>query len=301
MKTILLTGAYRYSASQLQEIKDLGFKIVFIKDEREELLIDVSDIEVVVCNNLFVYHDIKKFSSLKVIQLTSAGMDRVPLQYIKEKNIRIYNAGDTYSIPMAEWAILKILEIYKKSKIFYNNQEQHIWEKERNIFELTDKRVAIIGYGSVGKEIAKRLRGFGVRIITVSRKYNNCDNVDESYLMEDIQNVLSTSDIVILSLPLDKITKHLINKVTIGYMKEDAILINIARGAIVEESALIESLDCGKFMGVALDVFEEEPLQKSKLWDYERVLITPHNSFISDKIEERLFLLILENLKGVIK
>ena len=170
MKKILLTGAFKYSKDQLSEIERLGFKILYVQDERMPLDFDVSDIDIVACNNLFLYNDIKGFKNLKTIQLTSAGVDRVPLDYINEKGIQLFNARGVYSIPMAEWVILKILEIYKKSRIFYKNQERHKWEKQRELFELSDKTAVIIGYGSVGDEIAKRLKAFGVDVIGVGRK-----------------------------------------------------------------------------------------------------------------------------------
>lgn len=297
MKKLLLTGAFKYSREQLSNLEPLGYEIVFVQDERKALNIDVSDIDSVVCNSLFVYNDIKEFKKLRTIQLTSAGLDRVPLDYINEKGIQLFNARGVYSIPMAEWAILKILEIYKKSRVFYKNQEQHKWEKQRDILELTDKTAVIIGYGNVGKEIAKRLKAFGVNVISVDRQVKEDDYVNESILIDDLDAALNKSDIIILTLPLTDETRHLINKEKIKVMKDNAALINVSRGGIIDETALIESLIEDKFLRVALDVFEEEPLNESPLWDLEQVIITPHNSFVSDKVNERLFELMIENLR----
>lgn len=297
MKKLLLTGAFKYSREQLINLEHLGYEIVFVQDERKTLNIDVSDINAVVCNSLFLYKDIKEFKSLRIIQLTSAGLDRVPLDYINEKGIQLFNARGVYSIPMAEWAILKILEIYKKSRVFYKNQELHKWEKQRELLELTDKTAAIIGYGNVGKEIAKRLKVFGVNVISVDRQVKEDDYVDESILIDNLDAALDKSDIIILTLPLTAETKHLINEEKIKVMKDNAVIINVSRGGIIDETALIESLREDKFLGVALDVFEEEPLNESPLWDFENVIITPHNSFVSDKVNERLFELMIENLR----
>lgn len=296
MKKILLTGAFKYNPKQLSRIESLGFEIIFAQDERMPLNIDVSDIDAVVCNSLFLYNDVKEFKNLRTIQLTSAGLDRVPLDYINEKGIRLFNARGVYSIPMAEWAILKILEIYKKSRVFYKNQELHKWEKQRDILELTDKTAAIIGYGNVGKEIAKRLKAFGVNVISVDRQVKEDEYVNESILIYNLDAALERSDVIILTLPFTDETKHLINEEKIKVMKDNAVLINVSRGGIIDETALIESLKEDKFLGVALDVFEEEPLKESPLWDLEQVIITPHNSFVSDKVNERLFELMIENL-----
>ena len=294
---LLLTGAFKYSKEQLNKIENLGYRIKFVQDERIALDFDVSSIDVVVCNSLFLYNDIRAFSSLKVIQLVSSGLDRIPLNYISDNGIKVLNARGVYSIPMAEWVILKILEIYKKTILFYKNQERHRWEKHRDLWELTDKTASIIGYGDVGNEVAKRLKAFGVNIIGVGRREIQSDYVDESMLISE----LDISDIVILTLPLNDKTKHLINKNRLDIMKNNAVLINVARGGIIDETALLEILSKGKFLGVALDVFNEEPLDESNpLWSLPSVIITPHNSFVSDKVNERMFMLIFENLSKVI-
>lgn len=293
---LLLTGAFNYSEEQLNQLHNLGYEILYIQDEREPIHFDVSSIDVVVCNSLFLYQDITRFDSLKLIQLISAGLDRIPLDYIKKKGIKVFNAKDVYSIPMAEWALLKVLEIYKRSKEFYKNQEQHKWEKQRNLLELTDKTASIIGFGSVGLELAKRLKAFGVNVIGLGRRKIESEYLDETLLIKDIDEALKKSDIIVLTLPLTRETRHLIDKEKINIMKDKAVLVNLARGGVIDEVDLINALKEGKFLGVALDVFEDEPLGESLLWDFENVVITPHNSFVSDKVNDRLFELIIENL-----
>lgn len=299
---LLLTGAFKYSEEQLNSLKLLGYEVIFVQDERIPIQIDVSDIDAVVCNGLFLYNDIKKFKNLKFIQLTSAGLDRVPLDYIDKHRIRLFSAKGVYSIPMAEWTILKILEIYKKSRQFYEAQQKQKWEKRRDLLELTDKTAAIIGFGNVGTEIAKRLKAFGVNIIGVGRRQIESELIDEYYLIDDIGEALSKSDIVILTLPLTMETRHLIDANMITKMKNYSALINVSRGGVIDETALIEALQAGKFIGVALDVFEAEPLFKGNpLWNLDSVIVTPHNSFVSDNVNERLFKLIMKNLKDITK
>lgn len=297
---LLLTGVFKYTPEQLNTIYSLGYDIKFVQDERAALEIDVSNIDVVVCNNLFLYNDISKFKNLKFIQLTSSGLDKVPLAYIKEKGIKIFNAKGVYSVPIAEWTILKILEIYKKSKEFYKAQQNHKWEKQRNLLELTDKTACIVGFGSIGSEIAKRLKAFNVKVIGIGRREIEPKFIDEYYLIDNINEGLYKSDIVILTLPLTNETTKLIDKEMIESMKNKSILINVSRGGIIDEAALIDAIQQGKFLGVALDVFEKEPLRENNLlWDFENVIITPHNSFVSDKIDQRLLSLILDNLRMI--
>ena len=296
---LLLTGAFNYSDEQLSQIESLGYEIIFVQDERVPLQIDVSEIEAVVCNGLFLYNDISEFKNLKFIQVTSAGLDRVPLDYIIEHGIKLFNARGVYSIPMAEWVVLKILEIYKKSRHFYEAQRDHRWDKQRDLLELTGKTASIIGFGDVGTEIAKRLKAFGVHIIGVDIKEIQFGLIDEYYEVQNIDSALSKSDIVILTLPLTEDTRHLINKDRIKVMKGSAVLINVARGGVIDERALVKALRQDKLLGVALDVFEEEPLpSSSELWSMERVIVTPHNSFVSDMSSERLFHVMINSLEA---
>ena len=295
---LLLTGAFKCSQEQLDMIRSLGYEITYIQDERVSLDIDVSNIDTVVCNSLFLHNDIAKFKNLKFIQLTSAGLDRVPLDYIKEKGIKLFNARGVYSVPMAEWVVLKILEIYKKSKHFYKNQNEHKWDKQRDLLELTDKTAAIIGFGSVGYEVAKRLKAFDVKVIGVGRRNIESDLLDEYYLIDDIDEVLKRSDIVVLTLPLTEKTKHFLDSDRIFSMKDNSVLVNVSRGGVIDEASLVEAIKNKKFLGLALDVFEEEPLStNSVLWDFDNVIITPHLSYLSDKINERLFEKIIDNLE----
>ena len=298
MKT-LITGAFKCSKEQIKELEKLGLQIQFMQDERANTDINFSEIEFVICNSLFLYHDIKLFKNLKAIQLTSAGLDRVPLDYIKQNNIKLYNARGVYSIPMAEWTVLKILEIYKNSKKFWKQQEEHIWEKDRNILELNGKIATIVGFGNVGQEIAKRLKVFNVKINAVDLQNNNSEYQDMFYTISEINEAIKVSDILILTLPLTKETEGIIDKEKLMLMKENSILVNIARGKIIKEKDLIEILKEKQkdFLGIILDVFENEPLDKeSKLWDFENVIVTPHNSFVGENNSERLYMLIKENI-----
>lgn len=298
---LLLTGAYKFTENQIEEVRKLGYNPIFIQDERLPISIEVDKIEAVICNGLFLYNDISKFKRLKYIQVTSAGLDRVPLNYIKENGIILKNAKGVYSIPMAEWVVLKILEIYKASHVFKSSQNNKEWKKNRNLFELYGKTVSIFGFGSVGKEVAKRLKSFGVNIIGVGKSDIVSEYIDEFCNVKEKEYALRRSDIVVLTLPLTHETKNMFDKDTLLKMKDSSVLINVSRGGIIDESALLEQIKNNKFLGVALDVFENEPLDlKSELWEIENINITPHNSFISDNIDKRLFNLIVENLKEYI-
>ena len=296
---VLLTGAFNYSNNQIDLIRSLGFDILFVQDERVEIEIDVSDVSVVVCNSLFLYTPIERFKGLELIQTTSAGLDRLPLEYIDSHNIKLFNARGVYSIPIAEFTICGILQIYKKSYFFHNNKTNHIWEKNRSIIELANKTVLIIGAGSIGTEIAKRLKSFdckvhGIDLITNEHKY--FDSISE---LSELDNELAIADIVILSLPLTKSNVDFFDKNKFSVMKNNSVFVNISRGQLVNQTDLIVALNQKTIAGAVLDVFDDEPLDSnSPLWDFENVIITPHNSFVGENNNERMFDLIYSNLKG---
>ena len=294
---LLITGACNYTAEQLECIKNMGHSVEFIQYEKDEIK-DPSSFDGIICNGLFLHHDIREFTNLKYIQLTSAGFDRVPMDYIKENNISIFNARGVYSIPMAEFAISCVLSLYKQNRFFNENQSKHQWVKHRNLLEIFGKTVCIAGCGSVGTECAKRFSAFGCRVIgTDLFPYEN-SYYEKIYSIDELQSLLPQSDIIVITLPLTEDTKHLFNKDMLINCKQGAVIVNIARGAIIDTDALIEAL-ANNLGGAVLDVFEEEPLaEDSPLWDMDNVILTPHNSFVGDGNNERLFNLIYENLKN---
>lgn len=293
---LLLTGAFKCTDEQIEYLKSLGHEIVFFGDEREKLDFDVSDIEGVICNGLFVYNDIEQFRSLKYIQLTSAGFDRVPMDYIKQHGIEIHNAGGVYSIPMAEFAICGVLQLYKQSHFFNKNQSENKWEKHRELLELYGKTVLIVGCGSVGTECAKRFSAFGCNVLGVDLYPREDKNYNKMITLDLLDSAISDADIVVLTLPLTDETYHLFNDKRLKRLRKNAVLVNISRGAVIDTVALIESLP--NIGGAVLDVFEEEPLPlNSPLWDTENVIITPHNSFVGDGNENRLAKLIMKGFK----
>ncbi|NLL73146.1 MAG: glycosyltransferase [Clostridiales bacterium] len=299
---LMVTGAFSYTSEQIRELEEIVGEVVYIKDERQKITTDVSDVDIVVCNNIFSYNSIERFKKLKFIQLTSAGIDRLPIDYIKTSNIKLENAKGVYGVPMAEWVILMILQFYKKSRVFNKNQANHQWIKQRDLLELSGKTAVIVGFGHIGKEVAKRLNSFDAHIIGIDLTMIESNLAHEFYLFDNLDNVLGRADILILTLPITKESYHLIDKERLSRLKSSCILINLSRGALIDEKALINTLKNNEIHGVALDVFEEEPLAcDSPLWDFENVIISPHNSYVSDKVQSRLYKLITDNIRNYMK
>lgn len=298
---LLVTPALTLSDAQRTTLEK-NHTLHFLSDERiplseQTLNFDPADIEGIVCNVFFVYNEMDALPSLKVVQLTSAGLDRLPLNEMRRRRIAVFNAGATYAVPMAEWAIAKVLELVKCADFFRDNQNAHAWNKHRSLREICGMTAAIVGFGNVGRAIATRLSAFGVRITAVDIEKPNCSTCDEWVPIEALNSVLQTADIVILTLPLTDTTHHIMNTERFALMKNDAVLVNVARGALIDEAALIDTLKKGHLHGVALDVFEQEPLPADHpLWDCDRVLLSPHNSFVGEGNQVRLFELIKSNL-----
>lgn len=294
---ILITGAWQGYNECKEQIKNMGHEVVFLQWEKDPLPCDPTWVEGIIGNGIFLHHKIEQFINLRYIQITSAGYDRVPMDYVKEHDVTIYNARGVYSIPMAEFALCGVLQLYKQAKFFNDSQQKHQWNKHRGLMELYGKKVCIVGCGSVGTECAKRFQAFGCQVVGVDLFPREDENYEKMYALSELDHVLNETDVLVLTLPLTEATKYLMNQERLGMLKESAIIVNIARGAVVDQKALVEALKDDKLGGAVLDVFEEEPLNEdSPLWDMENVILTPHNSFVGNYNIERLNEVIIRNI-----
>lgn len=291
---VLVTGAFQLKSEELAALEAAGHRVFVHPDERAPVE-RPERYEAVVCNGLFLYNSIERFTSLRVIQLTSAGLDHVPLDYIRAHGIELHNAAGVYSVPMAEFAVCGILQLYKQSRFFAENQIQHKWEKHRGLLEISSKRVCILGCGDVGREIAKRLKAFGCHITGVNRTVRELPDFDEVLPLDKLAETAAACDILVCCIALTPETRNIVSEEIFGRLHDGAVFVNVARGALADEAALTKWLQNGG--RAVLDVFEEEPLpESSPLWDMENVLLTPHNSFVGEGNRARLWETIKENL-----
>ena len=293
---LLVTGAWSDGKNCIAELEAMGHTVTFMQFEKDALPCSYDWAEGVICNGLFLTHPIEQFTNLRYIQLTSAGFDRVDMDYVKSHGIKIHNARGVYSIPMAEFALCGVLQLYKQAAFFRENQRNHLWEKHRGLLELASKNVLIVGCGSVGNECAKRFNAFGCKVTGIDLIPREDSLYSEMLPLDKLDNALKQADIVVLTLPLTEQTKYLINNSKLSLMKDGATFVNIARGAIVDTEALLNHID--RFTGAVLDLFEEEPLnENSPLWEKPNIILTPHNSFVGDGNGKRLRKIIVSNLK----
>lgn len=299
---LLLTGCFKYSESQLKELASLGYDIHFMQQEAEALPLAASEVDATVCNGLFLSQPFEEFTRLKFIQLTSAGFDRVPVDEIKAQGCELWNARGVYSTPMAEWALFRVLEHYKQGWFFRKEQEAGRWTKHRGLREIAGTRVAVVGAGNVGQEVAKRFRAMGATTAGFDIHTNATDGFDEMMLTASLLEHVGEMDVVVVTAPLLPSTKGLISREVLKSMKQDAVLVNIARGGLIDQQAMIEVLSERQDLYAALDVFEEEPLAAdSPLWKMENVAVSPHNSFVSNGNNKRMFEVMKRNLKAFIE
>ena len=283
----------KFDEEKLNKLRSLGYDIIVEKEDDVKFSENIKDIEVLSCFAVFQSLDISLLKNLKFIQLFSAGINQVPLDLIRDRGILLANNRGGYSIPISEWIVLKILEMVKKSREFYENQHKKEWKVNTRLSEIYGKTIGFIGTGDIAKE--------GTTVLGLNTTGRDVEHFDKCYKTENIKEMVSMCDVVVVSMPYTDKTYHLINKDVIGSMKDGVYIVNISRGNIINEQDLILGLKEGKIGGAALDVFEEEPLKKeSPLWDMKNVIITPHNSWVSEMVKERRFYIVYENFSNLI-
>jgi phosphoglycerate dehydrogenase-like enzyme len=244
----------------------------------------------------------KAAARLKWVQSGGAGVERFMTPDFVASPIILTNAQGVYAIPIADHVMTFVLHFSRRFNELVRRQiagEWEGWEERRSSEELCEKTLGIIGLGGIGSEVAKRAKAFGMRVIAVRRRPESPSQyADEVRGADELAWLLRESDFVALCSALTHETRHLIGLRELKLMKRTAYLVNIGRGGLVDEQALIAALREGEIAGAGLDVFEEEPLPgESPLWDMANVMITPHDAGSSPRSHERFMALFCENLR----
>ena len=191
-----------------------------------------------------------------------------------------------------------VLCLYRQMNAFFKQQEERLWEKRRGLAELSGKEVLIVGCGSVGTECAVRFRAFGCRVCGIDLFPREDAAFDAISGIEQLDARLPDTDILILTVPLSDGTRHLIGRERMLMLKKNTVIVNLARGGVLDLDAFVFLKQQGAPLRAVLDVFDEEPLHKDHpVWAMEDVIVTPHNSFIGEGNGTRLAQVILGNLK----
>lgn len=255
------------------------------------------DIEVFVGVSSQIKGHLETLNQLKYVLLITAGYDTLDVSFLKEKQIKLTNAKDVYSIPIAEMVVGQILSFNKGLNVYHHQQYNHIWESHFNFKDLEGSRVGFVGGGSIALEILKRLKGFNITS-SVYRRSDEESLFDKTYnTVEGLTLLMTESDYIINTLPLNKFTTNLLNKDLLGLMHKEAFYVNVGRGQTHDETYLIELLKQNRIRGAYLDVFQAEPIDKaSPYWAMKNLVITPHNSSNTPLSDQMLMKLVIENL-----
>lgn len=299
---VVLTKAQKFHDDIREKIEAIGYEIIDHGAETEEFTDEEYKCDVVVGLNPFQKSDLNKFTNLKMFQATSAGFDTIPVEELEKKGIVFCNAKDVYSVQIAEFTVMRLLEIYKKAPMYYKQQTNHQWIRDFRLQEITDKKVAILGTGSIGMQIAKRLKAFDAETIGFNRSGKPAEYFDSICKIGEFKERVGDFDVIIVALPLNSDSEYIIDREVLEKMHKKSVLINIGRGPSVDTEALADVLEENKIMGAALDVFEQEPLpEDSRLWGIENLLISPHVCSGSNYLNKRIYDLVYTNLKALIE
>jgi glyoxylate/hydroxypyruvate reductase len=236
------------------------------------------------------------------VQASMAGAGEVAKRAgLQNTDVIVTTASGVYSGSLAEFAMMAFLAHAKDLDRLRRDKEARLFE-QRPVDTLRGKTLCLVGVGSIGRAVAVRAQPFEMRIVGVKRRVSEddaaWDYADELYATRDLREALSKADYVVATLPGTPETHHLLDAEAIGAMKEGVYFVNVGRGKVVDEEALVEALKCGHLSGAALDVFEEEPLpEDNPLWVLENVIVSPHSTDIVPGINELQTDLFCENLK----
>ncbi|MCI1959881.1 MAG: hypothetical protein LKJ25_09715 [Clostridia bacterium] len=299
MLTVVVSKKIKGSSIIRDEAEKLGYRVFYHENEKVPLNYDELGCDVLVQLDMLRHNDLNGFRNLKLVCTSMVGTDVQPIDELKKRGILYTNARGIFDIPISEFVTMRILEMYKRVRTFEDEQREHTWKKRFDLYELYGRSAAIIGTGGIGKETAKRLSAFGVACIGFSKTGRQKENFKSCFPIENLEFKIGDFDIIVLCVPLEKNTYHLFDRDMFNKIKSGAVLINVGRGALLDETALYESLSSGNLFGAAGDVFEKEPLNpKSPLWELENFWYSPHNSFNSEANNERMAKMIVGNLKS---
>ena len=242
---------------------------------------------------------------LKWIHSTAAGVAQLMYPELRDSGILVTNPSGVFSIPMAEHTMGLLVALARNFPDSVRHQDhsnwgqQQMWDKPQKLTELNGQLLLIVGFGSIGRELAKRARAFDMRVRGVTRSGNGDSALAEKIVpAAQLNEALPHADYVVIAAPETTETRRLIGAGQIALMKPGARLINIGRGSLLDESALIRALESGRLAGAALDVTSAEPLPpESRLWKAPNLFITPHTSAVSTRLWERETALLVDLLE----
>jgi len=284
----------------IEKLKNLGLEVSdFSSLPKEELVNKVAGYDFMFVRNATnVQKDlIERMDNMKLIIRGGAGLDNIDVSYAEKKGIKVVNTPVAASISVAELVLAHMFALSRNIVRGTTGVREGKWEKkELEGRELYNKTLGIIGLGRIGKELAKRAEGLGMKVIGYD-PYAQLEDME----MVTLDDLLRNSDYISIHTPLTEETRYLIGAKEFLKMKPSAILINCARGGIVDEDALLEALKSSKIAGAGLDVFEAEPPEVSELMALSNVTFTPHLGASTKEAQDRIGDEVVKIISEVIK
>ena len=265
----------------------------------EEALIHVPETEVIISiARWFTKEVAQKAKNLKWLQCNITGTDHLIASLADRRDIILTSGRGIHGPQMTEVTLLHMLALYRQVRRLAKNQETHTWDRFLPCV-LENRLVAILGLGAIAEHMARCFKALGMTVYGISRTNRTIEGIDKVFSRDDLMEAVKDVDFLIALVPFNPETPNIIGAKVFYAMKPSACLINVARGGVVDEAALIDALKNGEISGAGLDVFEESPLpDNSPLWDMENVFITPFTGGRSDKYAERILTVIEPNIRA---
>ena len=305
MKTILLTNHYTGQPQQIvsQCVPD-SFQLVMLDEvTQEDLIRKIPDADYLLCSGRIRIgqEELDAANHLSMIQRTGVGLDSLDLKLLRERNIPLYVNQGVNADSVAEHTILLMLGCLRRLPVIQRNLRNGIWKKQEQgiqTYELSNKRVGLIGMGNISRRVARILNAFGAEIWYYDVRRLSPDEEAELELQYcSLPELFAHSDILSLHCPLNAQTMHIVNAETIGTMREGAVIVNTARGGLIDTRALCDALRSGRIAFAGLDVYETEPLNDPELRALEQVILTPHIGGVTYDSFARMMRLAMHNIQ----
>ncbi|PSQ46116.1 D-2-hydroxyacid dehydrogenase [Halobacteriales archaeon SW_6_65_15] len=280
------------------ELADLGPEVVIVEDPD-----DLADCDAVVTfAHTDAFLDGSPDSGPAWVHSIQAGYDRFPLDEFEAQGVALTNSTGIHDESVGEFAVGLMLAFARRLHTYVRQQEDHEWKLPAwdEPFTLGGERLCVVGLGTLGRGIAERADALGMEVVGVRRSGESTPYTETVYTPDDLHEAIGDATFVALAVPLTDETEGLIGAAEFDAMREDAYLINVARGPVVMQDDLVAALREGEIAGAGLDVFEEEPLpEESPLWDFEEVVVTPHRAAAERDYYRHIAGLVRENVGRV--
>ena len=283
--------------------RNTGIKSIEVRSV-DDLLATAPEAHVIVTSGFWRNELLDAAPNLRFVQSISAGTDQYDRERFRAKGVRLASAKGVNANAVAEHAMALILALSRQLHTGRDHQKARHWrgmigDPAAREDELAGKTLLIVGLGTIGARLARLAKAFDLKVIATKRDPSSGgDGVDGVYRHDDLHALLPQADIVALACPLTPETEGLIDAVALSRMKPSAHLINVARGKVVDEDALISALQAGTIAAAGIDVTREEPLpDASPLWTMPNVLLTPHTAGETTRYEDNVLDILMENLE----